>query len=494
MVDELIDTADVNQPATHDAKMTPLCSACVGNHLPIVEKLLKHPYIQLDLANQHGWRPAHFAAKQGNIDILLALLIQGADVNAVSNTNDTPLLMACEYGKEGAVEKHSDYSGCIRLMLSRGADINAVDHEGWTPLITLCRYSDDVDTAKTLIDHWANVNAASDNGFTPLIQAAGNGCLQLISTLLDNGAVINSQEDSGCTALYHTAKLGHRACLETLIRAGADVNICSSLGRTPLLSAASHGQLSTLEVLIAAGCDVNHRTHSGMSVLIAAAQDGHADCMEALFQAGAENITFNDDNALMAACDGEHIRCIEMLLKRDDVDVNAKDEECCSALYTIAENGDLDCLRLLLSGGADPKQRAIGGCTPLQVACSHGQLECAKILLPISDIDAADDEGRTALYWACKADKEECAGLLARKGANQTIRTSDGGTAMSIAKENGNSNIVRILRKNRNRMESKPAVSLVNTRYLLDRRKRLKMYKQPRRTIKGKVVLKRVTH
>ena len=53
------------------------------------------------------------AAKEGNLDILLQLLDQGADVNKQVN-NTTALIAAAEKGHQGVVS----------LLLDQGADIN----------------------------------------------------------------------------------------------------------------------------------------------------------------------------------------------------------------------------------------------------------------------------------------------------------------------------------------------------------------------------------
>ena len=361
--------------------MTPLTLACERNQPAVVEILVKHPDIQIERADHFGWRPTHHAARYGRLDILFSLLLHNAQVNVrTRKLKDTPLILACLYGKDKLVEDSPDFPGCIRLLLDNGADVNMAEEEGWTPLHTLCRYSDDVDMARTLIGHWAGVNTKDPDDYTPLIHAVYRGCVATLETLLEHGAVINCQEKEGATPLYSAAELGFDNCMEALIRAGADVNLTATDGTTPLIR----------------------------------------------------------------ACDFGHAKCAEVLL-RNGADFTVQDEEGGTALYTSTEEGHFDCIELLLKAGADPKQRAISGCTALQVATSCGRTECLELLLPLSDIDAVDNKGRTALYWACKNGKEKCAELLIRIGADANVCRADGRSPYDIAAKKKHLNIVRLL-------------------------------------------------
>src|SRR4051812_5816674 len=61
------------------------------------------------------------------------------------------------------------------------------------------------------------------------------------------------------------------------------------------------------------------------------------------------------------------------------------------------------------------------------------------------DVNAAQIDGATALYWAVEQDDVEMVDLLIRAGANVKATTRTGGTPMSLAAINGNAAILERL-------------------------------------------------
>jgi len=68
-------------------------------------------------------------------------------------------------------------------------------------------------------------------------------------------------------------------------------------------------------------------------------------------------------------------------------------------LSAAARNGSVGGLEKALIKGADPLA-ALGGETPLIAAARYGRIECLKILLPLSDPLASNNQGFTALQFA----------------------------------------------------------------------------------------------
>ena len=66
----------------------------------------------------------HFAAKAGQLEVVEFLLNDGADVNARTHHDETPLMEAVDHGHDRVAE----------LLLKNKADVNAVTVSGKTAL------------------------------------------------------------------------------------------------------------------------------------------------------------------------------------------------------------------------------------------------------------------------------------------------------------------------------------------------------------------------
>jgi len=70
----------------------------------------------------------------------------------------------------------------IRLLLTYGADINAVDDAGDSPLLQ-CARDGFVDGARLLLEHGANPNLRDEQGKSPLDHAVENGHVEIADML-----------------------------------------------------------------------------------------------------------------------------------------------------------------------------------------------------------------------------------------------------------------------------------------------------------------------
>ena len=136
-----------------------------------------------------------FAVSSGNEEMVKILLEAGANVNAVDNTNETPL-MNC-------------YSECtaeiVKMLGAKGANVNATDKKGNTALIFVSVF-DNTSAIKTLIETGADVNAKNIKGITPLMRAAKDWQLRNLKLLLSYGADIYAKDEDGWTALTYAQR------------------------------------------------------------------------------------------------------------------------------------------------------------------------------------------------------------------------------------------------------------------------------------------------
>jgi len=119
------------------------------------------------------------------------------------------------------------------------------------------------------------------------------------------------------------------------------------------------------------------------------------------------------------------IESLRALLEHSSVaDVNAVAKSAAresTALSNAIARGRVSVAGLLLAAGADATLRKASGETPLMQAASRGLPRLVKMLLPLSDPQAKDHEGDTALSMAIRSHRPEarekaCVKLLLEKG------------------------------------------------------------------------------
>ena len=254
----------------------------------------------------------------------------------------------------------------VRSLLQKKADVNAPQVDGTTALHWAVRY-DDLDTADLLIRSGARVSTANREGVTPLQLAAMNGSASMIDKLLKAGAEANAAlTPSGDTALMMAARTGTPEAITVLLEAGANVNAKESWGgTTALIWAASEQHTAAVKLLLDHGADVNARSN---------------------FVAAANGRGF--EGRTPAAPKAEQ-----------------KVEEFASGWLTplmfAAREGDLESARLLVNAGANVNAIAGDGKDALGLAIFNGNYDFASFLIDSkSDVNHADTQGFTPLFWA----------------------------------------------------------------------------------------------
>lgn len=191
-----------------------------------------------------GRTPLMLAAKNGNIQIVRALIEKNVDLNARDLLGFNALFLACKSG-------HFDV---VRELVNAGVSVNQPDFGRNTPLLVALG-NGHITLAKYLVDLGADVNAKDPGDETVLMKAAALGEVEFVKLLLDPGLDVNFRSRGGFTALVHAATGNHLATVEVLLQAGADPNMLNCW-ETPLASAAKKSNLKMLQVLLDAGAKV----------------------------------------------------------------------------------------------------------------------------------------------------------------------------------------------------------------------------------------------
>jgi ankyrin repeat protein len=110
-----------------------------------------------------------------------------------------------------------------------------------------------------------------------------------------------------------------------------------------------------------------------------------------------------------------------------------------------AGNGHSNVVELFLTGGMNPDTADEGGTTALIWAARNGHADTVKTLLNNgADPNLIDKAGKTPLMWAAAGDDISCVQALLAKGANVNATALDHSTALSVAKQKGNTELVKL--------------------------------------------------
>ena len=208
-----------------------------------IERLFQMYHIDLEMKDHHDRTPLHWAACQGQIEVVKLLLGKRADMSVKDRYGTRPLHFAAKYGSQKIVA----------LLLDQGADKEARDHDGCTPL-HWAAWKGQLEVVRLLLDEGADVHAQDRRGDAPLHWAVwGSDGVGIIKLLLAHGAYIDVRNRYGYTPLHGSTENGNTKVLKILIEHGADMKIKNVYGYRPLCLALKSGQKEAIDFLKQAG-------------------------------------------------------------------------------------------------------------------------------------------------------------------------------------------------------------------------------------------------
>ena len=137
--------------------------------------------------------------------------------------------------------------------------------------------------------------------------------------------------------------------------------------------------------------------------------------------------------------------CRSMEQRYEQIERGASTVEVNSMLFSAAEKGCIDLVKLLLSEGASLEARDRLGAKPLARAASAGEIEIVTLFLDKgAPLDARDLDGSTALFKAAEAGRLPMVKLLLERGADINLPGRNGITPLSAAAYMGSAPIVQL--------------------------------------------------
>jgi ankyrin repeat protein len=193
--------------------------------------------LHLEARNRDLETPLQLAMQHASLQMVEFLIQRGANVNSESRYDRTPL--------HNILIWHNDAKLLIaeKLLQSR-ADVNAITDTGETPLML----SGTAEMSTLLIEHHARVDAVNDDGVTALHFAVMQS-YDLTRTLLDAGASVSLRDEHGRTALYDAVSDDDVYIVGLLITYGSDSSTKCEYGHSPASLAALHNNQPMVDAI-----------------------------------------------------------------------------------------------------------------------------------------------------------------------------------------------------------------------------------------------------
>ena len=413
----------------------------------------------------NGTTPLHWAVHGGDLALVNQLIKAGANVNAKNNYGASVMVEAALLGN----------AELLAALLDAGADPESPNADGQTALMVVAR-SNNVAAAQLLLQHGANINATEQwQGQNAVIWAAAQSQPQMLELLLQAGGDANSRSipnerdrqisaerrfqwrpAGGFTALAYAAREGCLDCTRLLVEAGADIDTGDVENVTPLNLAIMNFHFDTAKYLIEAGANVDKWSFRGENPVYSAVDmntvphGGYPD------RPSTDTTTALDILQLLL----EKGANPNLQLKLQPTYRQLKDDRGADGMLNIgatpllraAKAFDVAAMQLLLQHGALPNLPNRNGTTPTMAASGlgsnsidtrgdyvtplagqHSRDALAVMLANGGDLNARDNNGRTALHGAASWGWNEAVEFIAASGVDLQAKDNNGLSPLDVA-------------------------------------------------------------
>jgi ankyrin repeat protein len=398
--------------------LTAVQTALERKHPDLVQKLLQAG-ADKDQILANGDNLLHYAIRLNQYELVGPLTRLGVNVNHRNKEGWTPLDLA----------EHQDAAKTVAALEQLGAKHGS----GWRSgrkaqdVIVVAQQLDDgslpavakavINDNRPLLEQLLRsdpkaVNTVLDDGSTLLILAIKHHKAQMVGALLKHKAEVNQIAYRGVTALHVAVQTNQEDMVKTLLAAGANAGIADDSGRDALVTALEEDRYSIADLLLADLMGDSPNTAAIKAQLTVARAPVDRYILLAT-QHRAQNVL---DKLLPFASSAA-----------------AVDEQKRNALWFAAAEGNTKLIPRLLQIGVLARQADSLGRTPFQMAVDKGCLECARLLLPHSDINHQAASGNTALMLAASNKDPLLTSWLLQNKAQVELRNQRGDTALMLA-------------------------------------------------------------
>lgn len=498
--------ADPNCKTTGGLTVAHICS--IYGHVDLLNYIHQ---TNKDIASKkakHGLMASHFAAMEGNTDVLEFLIGAGVDMSVTTDGGNTVSHVAAANGRQGILrlimlksKGQMDQPNCatfvppqlaakygqtetLRFFFKYGIDpeIRTIDKR---TLVHLAAYGGHLETVEFFCSSYPRICKLTDmDGNTVLHDAAAGGDVNVFVRLIESGVNALQQNNDGATVLHDASYYGRFKVVQLVCSKYPDlINGVSRSGLTPALGSALGGHIDIFDYLEKQGSNMKVLTCEGSTALHEAAyagqlpmvkylclrfpymqemrnersflpyhfaaQEGHLEILKFLLPEKLDQLkTTNEEQTILhlAAYNGM-INVVKFICLKIPVLLPCKDTDGATALHYAARGGSIEALEYLIEKGLDPRAVTGSGSTILHLAAFDGNLDMVKYICDkFPDIAGhLDTSGHNAAHYAAGSGEVEVLLCILQYGVSPMIRAENGSSLLMKAAGGGKMAMVKYL-------------------------------------------------
>lgn len=351
--------------------------------------LQKYVFNDIDIGNKKELEKIFlFEISKGNFEVVNELLFLGLDLNCVDG-----------YGSNAL--HHSAYNNnveALKFLTNKNINLNQINNYGHSALFTSV-ISKSHNAYEFLINKFDTFQIDKE-GYSLLHYALINEDYKIVKDLIENyGFDLNLIDKSNCNLLHYCSKHSNTDILEFILN--KNENLLESVNdksRTPLFEAAFNKNGKVTKLLLDKGSkfDINNIIHVEMLT-------------EIIFGSKYKNI--------IDAIKNNDIKAIEFF-KHNGVDINSVDKQNNSLLIVSCMYSKPETILYLINNEVDINLHNNLGFTPLMYASKRGDIKTIySFLTQKVNLNQKTKDGLSALIIAAENNNKEIVQLLIEKGA-----------------------------------------------------------------------------
>ena len=415
--------------------------AARSGHLTLCKTLIVKHKFDVNDEDIDGFTALHHSAWNGSYELFSFFANKGTDIHLKTKNGENCLHIAASKG-------HLNL--CRTLTNKHNFDANAADNDGFTALHHSAR-SSIYELVSLFANKGTDIHLKTNCGMNCLHIAAYNGHLNLCKKLIEKHKFdVNAADNDGWTALHNSAINDSYKLVSFFANVGTDIYLKTKYGENCLHIAALNGHLNLCKTLIKKhNFDVNAADNDGWTALHYSAYYDNYELVSLFTNEGIDIHlkTKNGENCLHLAALNGHLNLCKTLIEKHKFDVNSDSNNGWTALHYSANCGSYELVSLFAKEGIDIHMKTKNGESCLHIAALNGHLNLCKTLIKKHDFDinAADNDGWTALHYSARSGCYQLVSLFANKGTDIHLKTNCGMNCLHIAAYNGHLNLCKKL-------------------------------------------------